>query len=66
MVLVEYLEVGKVRAGAPQTVMKRQRSWGDREHLDSNTEDTTDSSEQDDSSSLKSSWSLVSQCLQVS
>ncbi|XP_053186404.1 phosphatidate phosphatase LPIN2 isoform X1 [Scomber japonicus] len=39
--------------------MKRQRSWGDREHLDSNSEDTTDNSEQDDSSSLKSSWSLA-------
>lgn len=61
MVPVEYPEVGKVRAGAPLTVMKRQRSWGDRELLGSNTEDNTDNSEQDESLSLRSSWSLVSQ-----
>lgn len=62
MVPVEYPEVGKVRAGAPLIVMKRQRSWGDRELLESNTEDNTDNSEHEDSSSLRSSWSLVSQC----
>ena len=62
MVPVEYPEVGKVRTGAPLTEMKRQRSWGDRELLGSNTEDNTDNSEQDESSSLRSSWSLVSQC----
>ncbi|GAA6230132.1 phosphatidate phosphatase LPIN2-like isoform X2 [Lates japonicus] len=39
--------------------MKRQRSWGDRELLGSNTEDNTDNSEQDESSSLRSSWSLA-------
>lgn len=61
MVPVEYPEVGQVRAGALLTVMKRQRSWGDRELLGSNTEDNTDNSEQDESPSLRSSWSLVSQ-----
>ncbi|XP_070700852.1 phosphatidate phosphatase LPIN2 [Pempheris klunzingeri] len=39
--------------------MKRQRSWGDGEYLGSNTEDNTDNSEQDESSSLRSSWSLA-------
>uniref|UniRef100_A0A8C6NT90 phosphatidate phosphatase n=1 Tax=Nothobranchius furzeri TaxID=105023 RepID=A0A8C6NT90_NOTFU len=39
--------------------MKRQRSWGNWDLLGSNTEDNTDSSEQDESSSLKSSWSLT-------
>ncbi|XP_071347571.1 phosphatidate phosphatase LPIN2 isoform X2 [Trachinotus anak] len=53
------MEVGKVRAGAPLKVMKRPRSWGDGEILGSNTEDTTDNSEQDESSSLRSSWSLA-------
>lgn len=52
--------LGKVRASAPQTVMKRSRSFGDRQLLRSNTEDNTDNSEQDESSSLRSSWSLVS------
>lgn len=59
LVPVEYPEVGKVRAGAPPSVMKRPRSWGDRDLLGSNTEDT-DNSEQDESTSLRSSWSLVS------
>ncbi|KAM7400374.1 hypothetical protein PAMA_004862 [Pampus argenteus] len=57
MVPVEYPELGKVRA--PLTVMKRQRSCGDRELLESNTEDNTDNSEHDDSLSPKSSWSLA-------
>ncbi|XP_037643899.1 phosphatidate phosphatase LPIN2 isoform X2 [Sebastes umbrosus] len=39
--------------------MKRQRSWGDRELLGSNTDDNTDNSEQDESSSLRLSWSLA-------
>ncbi|XP_056148515.1 phosphatidate phosphatase LPIN2 [Lampris incognitus] len=39
--------------------MKRLRSWGDMESLGSNTEDNTDNSEQDDSPSLRSSWSLA-------
>ncbi|XP_024129771.1 phosphatidate phosphatase LPIN2 isoform X1 [Oryzias melastigma] len=39
--------------------MKRQRSWGNWELRESNTEDTTDNSEQDESSSLRSSWSLT-------
>ncbi|KAM3604793.1 uncharacterized protein V6R79_016236 [Siganus canaliculatus] len=39
--------------------MKRQRSWGDRELLGNYTDDTTDNSEQDESSSLRSSWSLA-------
>ncbi|KAM4557235.1 phosphatidate phosphatase LPIN2 isoform 2-T2 [Fundulus diaphanus] len=39
--------------------MKRQRSWGNWELLGSNTEDTTDNSEPDESSSLRSSWSLA-------
>ncbi|XP_045909002.1 phosphatidate phosphatase LPIN2 isoform X2 [Micropterus dolomieu] len=39
--------------------MKRHRSWGDREFLGSNTEDNTDNSEQDESLSLRSSWSLA-------
>ncbi|XP_038573610.1 LOW QUALITY PROTEIN: phosphatidate phosphatase LPIN2 [Micropterus salmoides] len=39
--------------------MKRHRSWGDRELLGSNTEDNTDNSEQDESLSLRSSWSLA-------
>ncbi|XP_030608639.1 phosphatidate phosphatase LPIN2 isoform X2 [Archocentrus centrarchus] len=39
--------------------MKRQRSWGNRELQGSNTEDSTDNSEQDESSSLRSSWSLA-------
>ncbi|KAF6733942.1 Phosphatidate phosphatase LPIN2 [Oryzias melastigma] len=39
--------------------MKRQRSWGNGELRESNTEDTTDNSEQDESSSLRSSWSLT-------
>ncbi|KAE8290746.1 Phosphatidate phosphatase LPIN2 [Larimichthys crocea] len=51
--------LGKVRASAAQTVMKRSRSFGDRELLRSNTEDNTDNSEQDESSSLRSSWSLA-------
>ncbi|XP_039999065.1 phosphatidate phosphatase LPIN2 isoform X2 [Xiphias gladius] len=38
--------------------MKRPRSWGDRDLLGSNTEDT-DNSEQDESTSLRSSWSLA-------
>ncbi|XP_054479250.1 phosphatidate phosphatase LPIN2 isoform X1 [Anoplopoma fimbria] len=38
--------------------MKRQRSWGDRELLGSNTDDNTDNSEQDESS-LRLSWSLA-------
>ncbi|XP_028284251.1 phosphatidate phosphatase LPIN2 isoform X2 [Parambassis ranga] len=38
--------------------MKRQRSWGSRDPMESNTENT-DNSEQDESSSLKSSWSLA-------
>ncbi|XP_044077043.1 phosphatidate phosphatase LPIN2 isoform X2 [Siniperca chuatsi] len=59
MVPVEYPEVGKVKAGAPLPVMKRQRSWGHRELLGSNTEDNTDNSEQEESSSLRSSWSLA-------
>lgn len=53
-------ELDKVRAGPPLAVMKRRRSWGDSELLGSNTEDTTDNSEQDEASSLRSSWSLVS------
>ncbi|XP_040910382.1 phosphatidate phosphatase LPIN2 isoform X1 [Toxotes jaculatrix] len=40
-------------------VMKRRRSWEDRGLLGSNTEDNTDNSEQDESSSLRSSWSLA-------
>lgn len=40
--------------------MKRSRSWGDRELLGNNTEDNTDTSEQDESLSSRSSWSLVS------
>ncbi|XP_035025636.1 phosphatidate phosphatase LPIN2 isoform X1 [Hippoglossus stenolepis] len=39
--------------------MKRSRSWGGRELLGSNTEDNTDNSEQDESLSLRSSWSLA-------
>ncbi|KAK5889254.1 hypothetical protein CesoFtcFv8_015273 [Champsocephalus esox] len=39
--------------------MKRQRSWGDRELLGGNTGDNTDYSEQDESLSLRSSWSLA-------
>ncbi|XP_034742947.1 phosphatidate phosphatase LPIN2 isoform X2 [Etheostoma cragini] len=39
--------------------MKRQRSWGDRELLGCNTDDNTDNSEQDESSSLRPSWSLA-------
>ncbi|XP_008285904.1 phosphatidate phosphatase LPIN2 isoform X2 [Stegastes partitus] len=39
--------------------MKRQRSWGNRELQGSNTEDNTDYSEQDESPSQKSSWSLA-------
>ncbi|KAM9349370.1 phosphatidate phosphatase LPIN2 [Symphorus nematophorus] len=39
--------------------MKRQRPWRDRELLGSNTEDNTDNSEQDEPSSLRSSWSLA-------
>ncbi|KAM4551316.1 phosphatidate phosphatase LPIN2 isoform 2-T2 [Odontesthes bonariensis] len=39
--------------------MKRQRSWGNWELPGSNTEDNTDNSEQDESSSLRSSWSLT-------
>lgn len=56
------MELDKVRAGPPlAAVMKRRRSWGDSELLGSNTDDTTDtSSEQDEASSLRSSWSLVS------
>ncbi|XP_029379939.1 phosphatidate phosphatase LPIN2 isoform X2 [Echeneis naucrates] len=50
------VDVGEERAGAPRIVMKRQRSW---ELLGSNTEDATDHSEQDEPSSLKSSWSLT-------
>lgn len=57
MVQVEYLKVEKGRASAKE--MKRQRSWGDKDLLGSNTEDTTDNS--DESLSLRSSWSLVSQ-----
>lgn len=64
-VLLEYPEVGHERVGAPLTAMKRQRSWGDSELLASNTEDNTDQSEQEESSSLRSSWSLVSQSWQV-
>ncbi|XP_039874039.1 phosphatidate phosphatase LPIN2 isoform X1 [Simochromis diagramma] len=40
-------------------VMKRQRSWGNRELLGSNTEDNTDNSEQDEPSSQRSSWFLA-------
>lgn len=64
-VLLEYPEVGHERVGTRLTVMKRQRSLGDSELLASNTEDTTDQSEQEESSSLRSSWSLVSQSWQV-
>ncbi|KAM9322232.1 phosphatidate phosphatase LPIN2 isoform 2-T2 [Pholidichthys leucotaenia] len=39
--------------------MKRQRPWRNRELLGRNTEDTTDTSEQDDSPTLRSSWSLA-------
>ncbi|KAK1878438.1 Phosphatidate phosphatase LPIN2 [Dissostichus eleginoides] len=39
--------------------MKRERSWGDRELLGGNTDDNTDRSEQDESLSLRSSWSLA-------
>ncbi|XP_010789745.1 phosphatidate phosphatase LPIN2-like [Notothenia coriiceps] len=39
--------------------MKRQRSWGDRELLGGNTNDNTDYSEQNESLSLRSSWSLA-------
>ncbi|XP_012734783.2 phosphatidate phosphatase LPIN2 isoform X2 [Fundulus heteroclitus] len=39
--------------------MKRQRSWANWELLGSNTEDNTDNSEPDESSSLRSSWSLA-------
>ncbi|XP_049455166.1 phosphatidate phosphatase LPIN2 isoform X2 [Epinephelus fuscoguttatus] len=39
--------------------MKRQRSWGDWELLGNNTDDNTDNSEQDESLSLRSSWSLA-------
>lgn len=46
-------------------VMKRQRSWEDGELLTSNTEDNTDQSEQDESSPLRSPWSLVSQGTEV-
>ncbi|XP_022613995.1 phosphatidate phosphatase LPIN2-like isoform X2 [Seriola dumerili] len=53
------MEVDKVRAGTPLTVMKRPRSWGDSELLGSNTEDSTDNSEQDEALSLRSSWSLA-------
>lgn len=59
MIPVDHPEVGRVRAGALLTVMKRQRSWGDRELLGGNTDDNTDYSEQDESLSLRSSWSLV-------
>lgn len=45
--------------------MKRRRSWEDGELLTSNTEDNTDQSEQDESSSLRSPWSLVSQGREV-
>lgn len=45
--------------------MKRPRSWDDGELLSSNTEDNTDQSEQDESSSLRSPWSLVSQGREV-
>lgn len=48
--------------GARQLIaMKRQRTWEDGELLTSNTEDNTDQSEHDESSSLRSPWSLVSQ-----
>nr|XP_004543003.1 phosphatidate phosphatase LPIN2 isoform X2 [Maylandia zebra] len=40
-------------------VMKRPRSWGNRELLGSNTEDNTDNSEQDEPSSQRSSWFLA-------
>nr|XP_046264906.1 phosphatidate phosphatase LPIN2 isoform X2 [Scatophagus argus] len=56
MVPLEYHEAG---SGAPLTAMKRQSSWGGRELLGSHTEDITDYSEQDESSSLRSSWSLL-------
>lgn len=46
-------------------MMKRQRSWEDGELLTSNTEDNTDQSEQDESSPLRSPWSLVSQGTEV-
>ncbi|XP_047446389.1 phosphatidate phosphatase LPIN2 isoform X4 [Mugil cephalus] len=39
--------------------MKRQRSWGNWELVESNTDDNTDNSEQDESSSPRSSWSLA-------
>ncbi|KAL7386562.1 hypothetical protein ABVT39_010277 [Epinephelus coioides] len=39
--------------------MKRQRSLGDWELLGNNTDDNTDNSEQDESLSLRSSWSLA-------
>lgn len=52
---------GEIRAGAPPTVMKRLRPCVDMEPPESTTEDNTESSEQDESSSLRSSWSLVSQ-----
>ncbi|KAK9538673.1 hypothetical protein VZT92_003831 [Zoarces viviparus] len=39
--------------------MKRQRSRGDRELLGGNTDDNTDASEQEESASLKLSWSLA-------
>lgn len=55
---LEYPYVGKTGACAPPKVMQKQRSCGDIELLGNNT----DNSEQDESSSLRLSWSLVSQC----
>lgn len=49
----------KAGADALLMVMKRQRSWGNRELLGSNTEDNTDNSEQDEPSSQRSSWFLA-------
>lgn len=54
----EYHEIWQ-GTGTPLMTMKRQRSGGDLELLGTSTEDNTDSSEQDESS-LRSSWFLVS------
>lgn len=62
LVMVDYPWVGKIGACALPKVRQRQRSCGDMELLGN----YTDNSEQDESSSLRLSWSLVSQCWQVS
>lgn len=56
---LDYPEGGRIRLShLGPSQMKRRRPWGDMDLLGSNTGE--DTSEQDDSCSQKSSWSLVS------